>query len=392
MTGAWLVTTLVSLALVAAAWLWRRELAAHRRTARELARARRGSHMDLDSLETQLLRLQAAVTAADNPILVADQSLTVQFANTAAQSLFGPFQDGFSVIRYSRNLELETLARGLAQETAEDVVEQIIEIEGHPFLVRAARHEAGIGIVLTDVAEVQRLARARQDMVANLSHELRTPLTSLRLLADTLQTEAGRDVALAADLAGKISREVDLLHQMFQEMLDLSMIESGRQVIRLVDVPLAEVVAAAVEPLRPEAEARDISLQVDIPLDLQVLADPELARRAIVNVLHNAVKFSQPAGAVEISARVEGDRVTLAVADSGPGLPPDDLERVFERFYRGDRARGTAGTGLGLAIARHIIGGHGGEIWAENKRPPESGALFNMSFQRTSASPEPRSS
>ncbi|MGA9531406.1 MAG: ATP-binding protein [Anaerolineales bacterium] len=381
MSTAWVVAVGLSLTLAAVLWLWRREVGAHRRAARDLARERRGSILDLDALETRMARLQAAVTAADNPILVADRSLTVQFANPAAESIFGPYEDGLSVIRYSRNLELETLARQLTEEGSDQAVEQVIQIDDRPYLVRAAREQAGIGMVLTDVAEVQRLARARQDMVANLSHELRTPLTSLRLLADTLQTEAGRNEELAAELAGKVSREVDLLHQMFQEMLDLSMIESGRQVIRLVDAPLAEVVSAAVEPLRPEADAKRVSIQVDLPSELRVLADPELARRAIVNVLHNAIKFSQPDGTVGISVQAEDDRAVLAVADSGPGLPPDDLERVFERFYRGDRARGTAGTGLGLAIARHIINGHGGQIWAENKRPPESGAVFYIVFQ-----------
>jgi two-component system phosphate regulon sensor histidine kinase PhoR len=381
MSPAWLLVAALALSLLAALWLWRREVGRRRRAARELKRAERGSSRDMEALEAQLDRLRSAVSAADSPMLVVDHSLALQFANRAAEAIFGTFKLDHSLIRYTRNLELETLVRRLTEGQQDEAVEQVIAIEGRPQLARAARSAVGVGIVLTDVSEVQRLARARQDMIANLSHELRTPLTSLRLLADTLQTEAGGDPKLAAELAGKVNREVDLLHQMFQEMLDLSMIESGRQIVRLVPTPVFEVVEAAIEPLRAEAEAKGIALEVEMAADGRVLADRELARRALVNVLHNAIKFSEPGGSVWIEAHAEDEALILSVADEGPGIPPDDIERVFERFYRGDRARGTAGTGLGLAIARHIMSGHGGEIWAENRRPPETGAVFRLNFQ-----------
>jgi two-component system phosphate regulon sensor histidine kinase PhoR len=245
-----------------------------------------------------------------------------------------------------------------------------------------ALREAGLGIVLTNVAEVQRLARARQDMVANLSHELRTPLTSLRLLADTLQTTTGRDPQVAEDVAEKIAREVDLLHQMFQEMLDLAAIESGRQIVRLVATEVADIVEASLEQLGEQAESRHLRFEVKVPTGLKVLADREQARRAVINVMHNAIKFSNSETAVQLSTSAEDEQIVLSVADNGPGLTPEDLERIFERFYRGYRARGTPGTGLGLAIARHIMGAHGGRIWAENRQPPASGAVFHLAFQR----------
>jgi two-component system phosphate regulon sensor histidine kinase PhoR len=241
----------------------------------------------------------------------------------------------------------------------------------------------GVGIALMDVAEMERLGRARQDMVANLSHELRTPLTSLRLLADTLQVPAGQDPSTARELAAKISAEVDTLAQMTREMLDLAAIESGRQVIRLAPALLAGIVGGAVERVEDQARRRGIQIESSVPPDLMILADPDQAARALGNVLHNALKFSPQGGTVELSARAEtdGEHVTLSVTDEGPGIPPEELGRIFERFFRGDRSRGTPGTGLGLAIVRHILRAHGGEAWAEDREPPQRGAVFFLRFR-----------
>jgi two-component system phosphate regulon sensor histidine kinase PhoR len=125
-----------------------------------------------------------------------------------------------------------------------------------------------------------------------------------------------------------------------------------------------------------------IRLAVVVPEDLRVLADPEQASRAVLNVLHNALKFTPSGGEVRITGRAEPaeERVVLSILDSGPGIPPHEIERVFERFFRGDRARGTPGTGLGLAIARHILRAHGGQVWAENRLPPDRGAAFHLAF------------
>jgi two-component system phosphate regulon sensor histidine kinase PhoR len=183
-------------------------------------------------------------------------------------------------------------------------------------------------------------------------------------------------------LAAKISAEVVTLQQMTEEMLDLAAIESGRQVVRLIPVPLARLVSEPISRLQDLAAQGGVRLAVEIPEGLRVLADPAQASRAVLNVLHNALKFSPSGGEVRITGRAEPDegRVVLSVLDSGPGIPPDEIERVFERFFRGDRVRGTPGTGLGLAIARHILRAHGGQIWAENRRPPERGTAFHLAF------------
>jgi two-component system phosphate regulon sensor histidine kinase PhoR len=182
-------------------------------------------------------------------------------------------------------------------------------------------------------------------------------------------------------LAAKVGAEVATLQQMTDEMLDLAAIESGRQVVRLVPISLPELLEGPTARLKDLAAQRDVRVVVEAPQELRVLADPEQAGRAIFNVFHNALKFSPPGGEIRIEARPGPGETVVSILDSGPGIPPDELERVFERFFRGDRARGTPGTGLGLAIARHILTAHGGRIWAENRRPPERGAVFHLAFR-----------
>ncbi|MFP3853778.1 MAG: sensor histidine kinase [Anaerolineales bacterium] len=379
----WILPALLAAALLTVFLLWQREAGHLRREARVRRQNERELRQQLEQVRLELDRWHAGLAASADPMLVANRELEVLLANEAAQRAFGELTPGESLIRYVRSLDLEQLAEHALDETSEgDGVEQVVEIENLPYLAHVRAVEGGLGIVLTDVAEVQRLTRARQDMVANLSHELRTPLTSLRLLADTLQTTTGRDPEVAGDVAGKISREVDLLQQMFQEMLDLSAIESGRQVVRLVATEVKDIVADTLEQLADQADSRNLTFEVNIPDGVRVLADREQARRALGNVMHNAIKFAEDDGVVELKVAAVDDQVVLSVVDQGPGLSPEDLDRIFERFYRGDRARGTPGTGLGLAIARHIMGAHGGRIWAENRQPPASGAIFHLAFQR----------
>lgn len=374
---------LLGAALALVLFLWQRAARRDRQKILSLRRSESQLRRELAAIADELKGWRAGLASAADPMLVANQNLEVQLANQAALTLFGPLTPGASLMRYVKSLDLEQLAAQAQEQAASgEPQEQVVDIDDRPYLAHVLATEADLGIVLTDVAEVQRLARARQDMVANLSHELRTPLTSLKLLADTLQTTTGRDPAVAGDVAAKIGREVDLLHQMFQEMLDLAAIESGRQVVRLVPTAVAEIVASALDQLSDQAQSSDLRFQTDVADGLKILADSDQARRALVNVMHNAIKFSQPGGVVQVSAVREDDQIVLSVMDDGPGLSPDELDRIFERFYRGDRARGTPGTGLGLAIARHIMGAHGGRIWAENQPMPRSGAVFKLAFQR----------
>ncbi|HEY45721.1 MAG TPA: HAMP domain-containing histidine kinase [Anaerolineae bacterium] len=380
--NSWWLLPLIALTLVFV-WLWRREASARLHEERRARQLVQDLEADLSNRSAERDWLEAAATASFHLMMVIDRDLRVHYANESMQMHFGTIPEGATLIGYTRNLALEQLARETIESGTSEALERDISFDGPTYRARAVLLDQGVGMALTDISEFQRLSRARQHMVANLSHELRTPLTSLRLLTDTLRSPTGQNRKIARDLLAKIVGEVDTLEQIAGEMLDLAAIESGRQVVRLVPLLLKEVVAEPVARLADQAERGRVEFVVDISPQVQVLADKDQAARAIQNVLHNAVKFSPAGGQVRITASTERveNQVVLSIEDNGPGIHPDELERVFERFYRSDKARGTPGTGLGLSIAKHIMEAHGGHIWVENRPPPENGAIFHLVFK-----------
>ena len=325
----------------------------------------------------------AAAASSSEALIVCDELLIIQLANPHAEELFGSKRSGVSIISYTRSQPLEQLVIDAINSSGEEFLERVIRITDKPYRVRVHKVGDFYGVALEDISEFQRLSRARQDMVANLSHELRTPLTSLRLLADTLRSPAGSSPEVAQELLSKIGAEVDTLEQITQEMLDLAAIELGQQVVRLVRQKLQDVLDEPLRRLSEQAERQGVEIIVTLPVEYHILADKDQAERAVQNVLHNALKFSPQGSTITIEAEPDRvpDSITLLIRDEGPGIPPEDLERIFERFYRGDRARNAPGTGLGLAIARHIMRAHGGKIWAENRPSPQQGATFLLQFQ-----------
>lgn len=179
--------------------------------------------------------------------------------------------------------------------------------------------------------------------------------------------------------------EVDTMTQMVQELLELSRLESGQSPMRLRPVEIREVVGAAVERLRPQAERAALKLDITVPGEPTfALADPERIQQVVMNLLHNAIKFTPAEGQVRVSMAVDSDddEVIVAVQDTGVGIPAESMPRIFERFYKADPARATGGTGLGLAIAKHIVQGHGGRIWAESVEG--QGSVFRFALLQAS--------
>jgi two-component system phosphate regulon sensor histidine kinase PhoR len=241
----------------------------------------------------------------------------------------------------------------------------------------------------------------RRDFISNISHELRTPLAGLKALADTLRDGALEDPPAARRFLDRIEVEVDALTQMVEELLELSRIESGRMPLRLRPVSVSDVVLPPVERLLPQAERAELELEVDLPEDLErVLTEPERMQQVVTNLVHNAIKFTPAGGRILVSGRMlevgedgqpasgsyglapetvpAGKWVVLSVQDTGIGIPAEDLDRIFERFYKIDRARSGGGTGLGLAIAKHIVQAHGGQIWAESREGVGSTFYFTL--------------
>ena len=267
-------------------------------------------------------------------------------------------------------------------------------MDGPRLVLRARRvPSGGLWLVVEDVSELRRLQQIRAEFIDNLSHELRTPLTTVSLLAETLTREA--DAAGDAipprmrDRIDKIEVETGHLVQMVTELLDLSRIESGATlgVVDLIDI--GRVAIDSTERLRLFAERQGIVLRVEVAEHLpRVRGDEDRLGQVIVNLLHNAVKFSPDGGEVVVAARATQSDVIVSVADHGVGIPRAAQARIFERFYKVDRARfrGEAGgTGLGLAISRHIVEQHGGRIWVESTE----GVGSTFSFSLPIAPPPP---
>ncbi len=228
-------------------------------------------------------------------------------------------------------------------------------------------------IVLQNVTELRRLERARRDFVANISHELRTPITSIKLLVETLGTAVDEDKAAAKEFISRIDVELDRLTQLVRELLELSRIESGKVQLNLRPVPLGDLLKRTAGRLRTQMERAGLQMTCEIEDDLPLaLADGERIEQVLINLLHNAIKFTGPGGCITLSAARHEDGLAVGVIDTGVGIPEDDLPRIFERFYKVDKARAgsrerEAGTGLGLAIAKHVVQAHGGQIWVQSE-------------------------
>jgi two-component system phosphate regulon sensor histidine kinase PhoR len=238
-------------------------------------------------------------------------------------------------------------------------------------LVRAQRLAPDdLVIVLEDVTELRRLQQIRTEFLDNLGHELRTPLSTVTLLAETLAREAeAADVPpKMRDRIARIEEETGHLAQMVNEMLDLARIEGGSLLRLDEDVDLGRLAATSAERLRLFAERNHVILAIDSEPGLPTIrGDEARLGQVVVNLVHNAVKFSPDGGEVRVAARRDGDEVAVSVTDHGVGIRRADQARIFERFYKADRARlRGGGTGLGLAIARHVVEGHGGRIGVES--------------------------
>ena len=255
--------------------------------------------------------------------------------------------------------------------------------DGPTLLVRSRRSPvSGSWVVIEDVSELRRLQRMRTEFTENLSHDLRTPLSTISLLAETLARDAdhaGLDLPpRMRERINKIEVETGHLVQMVNELLDLSRIESGGPIALLDDVDLVRLAHHATERLHLFAERQRVDLAVDAPAPVPIVRGAEeRLGQVLINLVHNAIKFSPDGGSVTVAVRSGNDEVITSVQDEGIGIPQAALPRVFERFYKVERARvHGGGTGLGLAIAKHVVEAHGGRIWVES----HEGAGSTFSF------------
>jgi two-component system phosphate regulon sensor histidine kinase PhoR len=362
----------------------------------------------ITTLSEEQGRLSGILDNMADGVLITDDEGRVQLFNPAAAKFLGVDTDtalGRSLAEVTRDHRIIDLWQECRLRSEERVEPVDIGRQGPFFqVVVTPLLEAGHGsclIILQDLTRIRRLETVRRDFISNISHELRTPLASLKALVDTLRDGAMEDPPAAQRFLDRMDIEVDALTQMVQELLELSRIESGQVPFRMTPVAAADVVSPSVDRLRPQAERAGLALSVSLSPDLpRILADAERAQQVITNLVHNAIKFTLPGGQVQISTHYvqvsrsgsihcdslsldqgslsPGEWVLVVVRDTGVGISVDDLPRIFERFYKADRARSGGGTGLGLAIAKHIVLAHDGHIWAESREG--SGSTFYVAL------------
>ena len=333
-------------------------------------------------------RMAIVLDGMGDAIFVVGRDGKVTMTNKAAEKVLEVPRDaaiGRAFIEVVRDHEVDALLQQCLEKKEQRT--GLVEVRSRKRLLGVIAtpfpEEAGCLLLIQDLTELRKLETVRRDFIANLSHELRTPITSLKALGETLRDGAIEQPYVARDFLDKINLEVDRLAQMVQEMGDLSRIESGEAPLQKTPVDTAEVVDRAVGRLEPQADRAGLRLETRIAPDLpRVPADEARIEQVLVNLIHNAIKFTPSGGRITVSAKIDSGNLVVAVSDTGVGIPEDDLPRVFERFYKADRARAGGGTGLGLAIARHVVEAHGGQIWVESVEG--RGATFNFSIPMAS--------
>jgi two-component system phosphate regulon sensor histidine kinase PhoR len=333
-------------------------------------------------------RLVAALNSSADAVLAVDPEGRVAFANVAAARLFERSTEELVGNPFSWVMPNEQVISALRSSSEEGQRQAtIVEQPQRRYLQLTTTPIIGGGewaalVVCHDLTDVKRTELVRRDFVANVSHELRTPLASLKAVIETLEGGALDDKETAHEFLLRAEGEVDRLVEIVEELLELSRIESGEVPMAQAPVDLSAIARRAVERMRHQAERAGVSLELETATNLpRVVGDGERLERVVVNLLQNALKFTPEGGAVRVAVSCQGGPIVLGVSDTGTGIAREDLPRVFERFYKVDRARAGAGTGLGLAIVKHTVEAHGGTVAVESEEG--RGSTFSFSLPVT---------
>ncbi|MDD3265253.1 MAG: ATP-binding protein, partial [Dehalococcoidales bacterium] len=240
--------------------------------------------------------------------------------------------------------------------------------------------EPGCLVLIQDLSRLRKLQLIRKDFIANVSHELRTPVSSIKLLSETLRDGASDDPAVSGRFLNQLVEDAGKLDEIVQGMTTLARIESGEARLVKKPVDIGAVAKNAVSRLQGLADDKKIVLKTLIPPEqMMVMADPAQLEQVFYNIIHNGLKFTSSGGEVVTRIYCDHHQLLASISDTGIGIEPADLERIFERFYKADKAHSGQGSGLGLAISRHIIEAHGGRIWAE-PTPEDHGSRISFSL------------
>jgi two-component system phosphate regulon sensor histidine kinase PhoR len=380
MPMAYLLTILALGAAVALHFWWRRREGLLREECRRvqqaLESAQKQHYREISRIEAEQ---QALFNSMSEGVLILDQAGRVQLVNRALLEFFGLKVDvrGQTIMEAFRLQELAEVARRLPQERIVQGMELELpgvsggwlEFNAAAMLDREGTQRGSI-LVFHDLTRLRQLENTRQEFVANVSHELRTPLSLIKGFVETLLDGAKDDPELAGRFLRTIEKHTDRLTYLIEDLLTISRLESGQIVMNLHEVELRQEAAKVIEDLQARATGKNARLQNEVPAELTARADTDRLQQVLFNLIENAIKYGRMEGTVVIGGKRDAaGKAELWVQDNGPGIPADAKERVFERFYRVDRARSreTGGTGLGLSIVKHIVQAHGGEVWVKSE-------------------------
>src|ERR1043166_3163914 len=387
----YLLTAILLGSLVAIHLWWKARWVRLRNASRQQQQILAGQQKRHDqALAAKQAQQEALFNSMAEGVLVLDSSGRIDLINQSLRWLFALTTEvrGQTILEAVRLQELaalveklqrEQLVRGLELELP-GMEERWLEVSAAAVLDRE-RVQHGAILVFHDLTRLKQLENTRQEFVANVSHELRTPLSLIKGFVETLLEGAKDEPELATRFLQTIEKHTDRLTYLIEDLLTISRLESGQLVMNLQEVDLVEEVARVVDDLQARASSKKTTLQNLLPQGLAARADADRLQQVLFNLVENAIKYGKNEGRVSIGGRnLAENRVELWVQDDGPGIPAEARERVFERFYRVDRARSreTGGTGLGLAIVKHIVQAHGGDVWVKSNVGSGSTFFFTL--------------
>lgn len=341
---------------------------------RQIASRSSDQQREIMQLQEDVVRLRGRVNALldaiPDPVLLLDGNSICLASNHSARLLFGP-SEGRKIIEITQSAELKSILRTVSQQPDQGSHGREILIQ-HPANMAVSVTVARLGpsddiaVILQDRTELRRLETIRKDFVANVSHELRTPLTSVKAMAETLLDGALHDPSVARRFLETIVTDTDRLVRLSSDLLNLSRVESHELERELVDV--VALTRDITSRLRSSIKASGLTLDVSMPPESLVLGSEDEIGQVLLNLLENAIKYSLDGGKISVAISEATDTITVSVADTGIGILQQDIPRIFERFYRADKARTrtSGGTGLGLSIVKHIVERHGGRVWVDS--------------------------
>jgi len=331
----------------------------------------------ISSLEVENSRMHTILNSMVEGVILVDKDSRVLSLNPTAENIFNISRenvlDKFFLEAFPNNDIADLIAQVL--RTGEFIskeltlvwpMQKVFQVNASPL------SESGIVngclLVIHDITEIRRLETMRRDFVANVSHELKTPLTSIKGFVETLLEGAMEDKENSINFLKIIDNHTDRLNTLINDLLDLSHIESKEIVLNKDRFVLAGLVNEVIMGFRSQIKKRGVEVRPDLPLDLEISADKSKIEQVLANFISNAIKYNKDKGFVRIYSEQSADKIKIIVEDSGSGIPAKDIPRIFERFYRVDKARSRqlGGTGLGLSIVKHIIELHSGSVGVES--------------------------